>query len=427
MRFDRHGRVLVADEPVDRRDDPERRLVEVVGTPWVRSAESRPRHLCRRRPSRTGRCPSGPHTSRSRRREPGRERRACGCPSCSNGESFSESLLTLGLDLTRRPSPAAVTTAIVSGAKADVVGVAVGWGPSIGEPVACVARLGQCRPDGLALGEGTDHDRGQPWHGRGQDQPGGDEDPCGEREEQDHRRRDEREPSGTARAEQAAPRGPAADLTGLADASRRPRAAASRAAARLRGARACGAAGLRFDRASSFDRLQRMLQHAARLMEPPLHGSRRACAGAPRSRSSGRPSRWCRTTIARSSGSELLERALQEIEHLDQLERRRLAASRVRGGRSGPDSASSTSRRRSLMPHLHPALVDEDPVEPGVEGIEVAQPRQLPPRGQERVLGRVRGGRLAAEDRRGEAVRLGDAAGRDGVERLGLAGAARVG
>jgi hypothetical protein len=41
--------------------------------------------------------------------------------------------------------------------------------------------------------------------------------------------------------------------------------------------------------------------------------------------------------------------------------------------------------------HLCVARIDEQPVEPGFEPIVVAQPRQLPPRGQERLLDRILG------------------------------------
>ena len=47
----------------------------------------------------------------------------------------------------------------------------------------------------------------------------------------------------------------------------------------------------------------------------------------------------------------------------------------------------------------HPAAVDEDPGEPGIEPIRLAQSRQIAPRRPARVLGRVASVGLVAEDR----------------------------
>jgi hypothetical protein len=48
---------------------------------------------------------------------------------------------------------------------------------------------------------------------------------------------------------------------------------------------------------------------------------------------------------------------------------------------------------------LHPAAVDEDTTQPGVELVEVAQSGQVLPGGHARVLGRIAGVGVVADDR----------------------------
>jgi hypothetical protein len=58
----------------------------------------------------------------------------------------------------------------------------------------------------------------------------------------------------------------------------------------------------------------------------------------------------------------------------------------------------------AASPHRHPRRVDGDSLDPGIESVRVAEPTNLAPRDDERLLGGIAGVGLVTEDRSGESV-----------------------
>ena len=75
------------------------------------------------------------------------------------------------------------------------------------------------------------------------------------------------------------------------------------------------------------------------------------------------------------------------------------------------------------MPTRHQRGVRHDPIEPAVECRRIAKTGKLPPRGHERVLGRVGRVGVVGQDREGEAVAAIDPGIDEHLERRRVAGA----
>ncbi len=95
-------------------------------------------------------------------------------------------------------------------------------------------------------------------------------------------------------------------------------------------------------------------------------------------------------------------------------------AGRVRGER--PDLHLTQA---DPVPASHPRRIGDDPVQPPVEGRDIAQARELPPCRHERFLRGVGGISVVEEDRPGEAIAAIDATRDERVEggRVALPGA----
>ena len=77
--------------------------------------------------------------------------------------------------------------------------------------------------------------------------------------------------------------------------------------------------------------------------------------------------------------------------------------------------------RRSGSTRLAIAGVDQQAVEPGVEAVGIAQAGDVRPGGDERLLGRILGLRLVAEDQPGDDVEPADRDARQLSERIVIA------
>src|SRR5262245_37482269 len=73
---------------------------------------------------------------------------------------------------------------------------------------------------------------------------------------------------------------------------------------------------------------------------------------------------------------------------------------RLRGVEGG--QLDVASRLRSTAARLPMTGVHEEPMQPGLEALGVAQPADMPPCGDERLLGRILGSRLVVEDQPGD-------------------------
>ena len=112
--------------------------------------------------------------------------------------------------------------------------------------------------------------------------------------------------------------------------------------------------------------------------------------------SSGRSAQKRSTMTARSSGVELPEAAEDRVAVDQCLKRVAPAGSTAALDRDEPDDSPASQPV--------PAVVDEDPVEPGAESISLPEAVEGLPRDGKRVLHRILGLVAVAEDQAGEAI-----------------------
>src|SRR6185503_18580612 len=94
-----------------------------------------------------------------------------------------------------------------------------------------------------------------------------------------------------------------------------------------------------------------------------------------------------------SVGAQVVERPRDRVDPVDRLGPGLARTGAVEAGRDR-DLADPP-----LAAELHPAAVDQDPTQPRVELVEIAQSGQVLPGGDAGVLGRVTGVGLVADDR----------------------------
>jgi hypothetical protein len=164
-------------------------------------------------------------------------------------------------------------------------------------------------------------------------------------------------------------------------------------------------------------RVEARLEESPDFLEVPLHGSGGLVKG-------GRDVRD-RQIVEVAKDDKRAVRCVQTVERLlDDVDRVGGVRDRGRRRRYAVNGCAGEAGRlaiRGAQTESHPALGHQDPVEPGLEVARVIEVRELAPRGDDHMVGCVRRLRLVAEDRRGQAVGIGEDVHGDRVERARVA------